>query len=120
VNTLISLSRVGNQYLNEKEPWNLLKTDKARAAAVLYATVKVVKALAVVSAPIMPESAEQLWQTLGLSGSVHECRWDEALTPLAAGHKIAKATPLFHKIDATPEQLDELLVKVREKMANAK
>jgi hypothetical protein len=39
---------------------------------------------------------------------------------LEAGHKIAKATPLFHKIDASAEQLDELLLKVREKMANAK
>ncbi len=120
VNTLISLSRVGNQYLNEKEPWNLLKTDKPRAAVVLYVTMQVVKALAVVSAPIMPGSAEQLWQTLGLQGSVHACRWSDALVPLAGGHKIGKATPLFHKIDATPEQLDELLVKVREKMANAK
>jgi methionyl-tRNA synthetase len=119
-NTLISLSRLGNQYLNEKEPWNLLKSDKARAATVLYIAVQVVKALAVASAPIMPGSAEQLWQTLGLSGSVHGCRWSEALKPLEAGHKIAKATPLFRKIDATAEQLDELLLKVREKMANAK
>jgi methionyl-tRNA synthetase len=120
VNTLISLSRVGNQYLNEKEPWNLLKSDKARAAAVLYVAVQVVKALAVVSAPIMPETAEQMWQTLGLPGSVHECKWMEAVKPLEAGHKITKATPLFRKIDATAEQLDERLAEVREKMANAK
>jgi len=119
-NTLISLSRVGNQYLNEREPWTLLKSDKASAAAVFYVAVQVVKALAVASAPIMPGSAEQLWQTLGLSGCVHGCRWSEALKPLEAGHKIAKATPLFHKIDASAEQLDELLLKVREKMANAK
>lgn len=119
-NTLISLSRVGNQYLNEKEPWNLLKTDKAKAAAVLYVAAQVVKALAVASAPIMPGTAEQLWRTLGLQGSVCECRWSEAIKPLAAGHKIGKAKPLFRKIDATEAQLDELLLKVREKMANAK
>jgi methionyl-tRNA synthetase len=119
-NTLISLSRVGNQYLNEKEPWNLLKTDKAKAAAVLYVAAQVVKALAVASAPIMPGTAEQLWRTLGLQGSVCECRWSEAIKPLAAGHKIAKAKPLFSKIDASEAQLDELLLKVREKMANAK
>jgi hypothetical protein len=44
----------------------------------------------------------------------------EALKPLETEHKITKATPLFHKIDATAEQLDERLAKVREKMANAK
>jgi methionyl-tRNA synthetase len=119
-NTLISLSRVGNQYLNEKEPWNLLKTDKAKAAAVLYVAAQVVKALAVASAPIMPGTAEQMWRTLGLPGSVCECRWSEALKPLETGHAIGKAKPLFSKIDATEAQLDELLLKVREKMANAK
>lgn len=119
-NTLISLSRVGNQYLNEKEPWNLLKTDKAKAAAVLYVATQVVKALAVVSAPIIPGAAEQLWRTLGLQGSVCKCRWSDAVKPLEMGHKIAKAKPLFSKIDASEAQLDELLLKVREKMANAK
>jgi methionyl-tRNA synthetase len=119
-NTLVSLSRVGNQYLNEKEPWNLLKTDKAKAATVLYVAAQIVKALAVVSAPIIPGTAEQLWQTLNLPGSVQECKWEEALVPLEAGHKIAKAKPLFRKIDATEEQLDEMLMKVREKTANAR
>jgi methionyl-tRNA synthetase len=117
-NMLISLSRVGNQYLNEKEPWNLLKTDRAKAETILYVAVQIVKALAVASAPIMPGSAEQLWRTLNLSGSVHGCRWEEALKPLEAGHKIAKASPLFRKIDADEKQLDEMLGKVREKMAS--
>ena len=30
-NTLISLSRLGNQYLNEKEPWKIIKTDREKA-----------------------------------------------------------------------------------------
>jgi methionyl-tRNA synthetase len=118
-NTLISLSRTGNQYLNEKEPWNLLKTDKAKAANILYVAAQIVKALATISTPIIPGTAEQLWQTLNLSGNAQNSMWKEALTPLEAGHKIAKAKPLFQKIEADEEQLDEMLAKVREKMANA-
>ena len=118
-NTLISLSRLGNQYLNEKEPWNLLKTDKAKAATILYVAAQIVKALAVISAPFIPGTAEQLWQTLNLPGSVQKSRWEEALTPLETEHKIAKAKPLFWKIDADEKQLDEMLMKVREKMTNA-
>jgi len=118
-NTLISLSRVGNQYLNEKEPWNLLKTDRGKAATIIYVAAQIVKALAVISAPFIPGTAEQLWQTLNLPGSVQKSRWEEALTPLEAEHKIAKAKPLFRKIDADEKQLDEMLMKVREKMANA-
>ena len=119
-NTLISLSRVGNQYLNEKEPWNLLKTDRSKAETVLYTAIQVVKALAVISMPILPNTAEQLWKTLNLSGSVHQSKWSEALTPLEAGHQINKPSPLFRKIDASADQLDELLLKAREKIANAK
>ncbi len=114
-NTLISIGRIGNQYLNEKEPWKLVKTDMEKAATVLYVTAQVVKAITIVSAPFMPTTAEQLWQSLNLDGSVHESRWEEAFKPLEAGHKIVKAKPLFQKIDADEKQLDEMLAAVREK-----
>ena len=65
-NTLISISRVGNQYLNEKEPWKLVKTDMEKAATILYVAAQIVKAIAVVSAPFIPTTAEKLWQTLNL------------------------------------------------------
>jgi len=118
-NTLISISRVGNQYLNEKEPWNLIKTDREKAATILYVAAQIVKAVAVVSEPFIPATAEQLWQTLNLTGNVHQSRWEEALKPLKAGHKIAKAKPLFRKIDADEKKLDEMLAQVREKMAKS-
>ena len=68
---------------------------------------KSVKAVAVVSAPFIPDTAEQLWQTLNLPGSVNKSNWNEALKPLEAGHKIAKPKPLFHKIEADEAKLDE-------------
>jgi len=116
-NTLISISRVGNQYLNEKEPWKLFKEDKEKAAVVLYVTSQIVKAIAVVSAPFIPSTAEKLWETLNLPGSVHRSSWEEALKPLESGHKISKSTPLFSKIDADEKRLDEMLAKIRENAA---
>jgi methionyl-tRNA synthetase len=112
-NTLIGISRAGNQYLNAKEPWKLIKTDTEKAATTLYIAAQIVKALTVVSAPFIPSTAEQLWQTLNLRGSVQQNRWEEALKPLETGHKIAVAKPLFRKIDADEKQLDEMLEKVR-------
>jgi methionyl-tRNA synthetase len=116
-NTLIAISRVGNQYLNDKEPWNLVKTDREKAANVLYVSAQIVKAIAVVSAPFIPGTAEKLWQTLNLEGSVHKSSWEEALKPLQAGHKIGKPKPLFRKIDADEKKLDEMLAQVRAKTA---
>jgi methionyl-tRNA synthetase len=116
-NTLISISRIGNQYLNEHEPWNLIKTDKEKAAAILYVAAQIVKAIATVSAPFIPTTAEQLWQTLNLPGTVHTSKWEDALKPLEPDHKIGKAKPLFRKIDADEKKLDQMLAEVREKMA---
>jgi methionyl-tRNA synthetase len=114
-NTLIGISRIGNQYLNTKEPWNLMKTDKERAGTIFYVAAQVVKAIAVVSEPFMPQTAQQLWQTLNLSGTVQESNWNDTLKPIEAGHKIAKSTPLFHKIDSDEAKLEESLTKLREK-----
>ena len=116
-NDVISLSRSGNQYLNEKEPWNLIKKDRDQAANILYIAAQIVKALAIVSAPFIPFAAEEIWKTLNLSGSVHEQKWDEASEPLQANHKIAKPKPLFKKIDANEQELNEMLAKAREKLA---
>ncbi|MDH5754770.1 MAG: class I tRNA ligase family protein, partial [Candidatus Bathyarchaeota archaeon] len=118
-NTMISISRVGNQYLNEKEPWNVIKKDRDKAANTIYVAAQIVKALAIVSAPFIPFTAEELWKTLNIAGSVHEQKWEEALKPLPASHKIAKAKPLFQKIEADSEKLDEMLEKVRESLAKA-
>ncbi|MEM2995262.1 MAG: methionine--tRNA ligase [Candidatus Bathyarchaeia archaeon] len=116
-NDVIGISRMGNQYLNEKEPWKLVKTDMDKAANVVYVAVQIVKALAVTSAPFIPFTAEELWKTLNLPGSVHEQRWSEALKPLPAGHKIAEAKPLFTKIKVGEKELVEMLMKIREKLA---
>jgi len=114
-NNVIGISRVGNQYLNEKEPWNLIKKDKSKAGNAIYVAAQIVKALSIVSAPFIPFAAEELWRILNLQGSVHEQRWDEALKPLPAKHKIARAKPMFTKIEADEQELNEMLEKVRKK-----
>ncbi|MCL2359246.1 MAG: methionine--tRNA ligase [Candidatus Bathyarchaeota archaeon] len=116
-NTIIAISRIGNQYLNTKEPWNLMKTDKEKAATIFYVAVQIVKAISVVSEPFMPTTAQQLWQTLNLPGTVEQSNWTDALVPLEPGHKILKPQPLFHKIETDEAKLDEQLTQVREKLA---
>ncbi|MEM4704568.1 MAG: methionine--tRNA ligase [Candidatus Bathyarchaeia archaeon] len=115
-NTVISLSRMGNQYLNEKEPWNLIKQNREEAAAIFYVAAQIVKALAIVSAPFIPFTADEIWRTLNLKGSVHEQRWNEALELLPANHKIGKPKPLFQKIKENEEQLEEKLAAIRKKL----
>jgi methionyl-tRNA synthetase len=116
-NSIISISRMGNQYLNENEPWNLIKKDRIKAASIIYVAAQIVKALAIVSGPFIPFAAEELWKTLNLPRSVHEQKWNEALKPLPANHKIAKAKPLFQKIEASEQKLEKMLEIVGENLA---
>jgi methionyl-tRNA synthetase len=116
VNSIISISRMGNQYLNEEEPWRFVKTDRNKSANSLYVAVQIVKTLAVVSAPFIPFSAESLWKLLRLPGSVHEQKWQEAVVPLPDNHLIAKAIPLFQKITVSEQKLEEQLETVRARL----
>jgi methionyl-tRNA synthetase len=110
---VISISRLGNKYLNKREPWNLLKTNPEKAANTLYIAIQIVKALAITLDPFIPTSAGKLRKILNLSDK--ELKWEEALTQLPSGHKINKAEPLFIKINVTEEVLQEMLEKARSK-----
>ena len=125
-NTLIAISRVGNQYLNTKEPWNLIKADKEKAGTIFYVAAQVVKTITTVVAPFMPQIAQQLRETLNVVGPMgyypnqnYQCQiyhWSDAVIPLKPEHKINKPQPLFKKIDLDDDKLDEQLAKVREKL----
>ena len=112
---VIGLARVGNQYLNRKEPWKLFKTAPQKAANVLYVAAQIVKAIAIISAPFIPFTAEKIWKQLNLEGSVHKQLWEEAKKPLKAEHVIGKPEPLFEKVRFNEEELQAMLEKVRER-----
>ena len=98
LNKIVEIARLGNKYLNETAPWDLVKKDKTRAATVLYVALRIVKALSIALAPIIPFSADKMWHMLGYDDSVHDHRWFEALEDLPIGQRIQKPSPLFKKI----------------------
>jgi methionyl-tRNA synthetase len=113
VNTLIGISRVGNQYLNTKEPWNLMKTDREKAGTIFNVAVQVVKALAVVSEPFIPQTAEQIWQTLKLEGKANTEKWNDSLNQSKPDTN-SQANTLFHKVETEEAKFDEQLLLIRE------
>ena len=110
---VVEVAREGNRYLNEREPWRLVKEKPDEARTVLYVAIRLAKALAILLAPFMPSSADRLWAMLGLPGSVHEASWDEALEPLEPGHAIGEPEPLFRKVRMGPEDLRRALEELR-------
>jgi methionyl-tRNA synthetase len=97
----IELARKGNQYLSEREPWHLLKTDRAETATTLYFATQLVGSLGILISPFLPETAKGIDQQLNLDTTVSRNWWEAGKLRLEAGHKIGKPTPLFHKVSIT-------------------
>ncbi len=105
---VIDISRIGNKYFNDKEPWSLIKTDKQKAADTLYVAAQIVKTLAITLAPFIPFTTKRISDLLNLQENVLK-KWSEATKLLPPGHKIKKSKPLFTKIEASEEELQDKL-----------
>ncbi|HJX22993.1 MAG TPA: methionine--tRNA ligase, partial [Candidatus Bathyarchaeia archaeon] len=108
--TIIDLAAHGNKYFNDKEPWKFLKTAKESAATTLNVGTQIVKALAIMLEPFLPFTAEKIWSTLDMEGSIHEQRWQDIPKEISPGHAILKPQPLFVKIE------DKTLQKQKEEL----
>jgi methionyl-tRNA synthetase len=92
----IELARKGNQYLSEREPWHLIKTDRIKTATTLHVASQLVGALEILLSPYLPETSQRIREQLNLADNRN---WSDAgKFRLEGGHRIAKATPLFHKV----------------------
>ena len=56
-----------NRYVDAQAPWALRKTDAARMATVLYVLADVLRHLAILAQPVMPQSAARLLDQLGVA-----------------------------------------------------
>ncbi|AAM02063.1 methionine--tRNA ligase [Methanopyrus kandleri] len=101
---VLRLSKFGNEYFQEHEPWKLKDEDPERCAEVLRGCARIVKALAVMLAPFLPDSAEKIWQSLGYEDSVHDVDWEEALEDVET-KEIPEPEPIFPKV--TEEDLEK-------------
>lgn len=116
VEKILELSWSGNQYLNQKAPWDKLSSDPMDAATTMWISVNVVYALSVLLAPITPRKAEELWEMLNIG----EDLWRSGrLTtvrelPIRPGHRIREPKPLFNRLPPDfLEKIDQLMEEIR-------
>ncbi len=103
------ISRIGNRFLNNREPWNLVRKKREEAATALYVAMYCVKALSVTLEPFLPFTAKRISELLNLPHRKRAQRWREATRPLPSNHEIAEPVPLFTKINEDGQQLQEKL-----------
>ncbi|KAF5065708.1 Methionine--tRNA ligase [anaerobic digester metagenome] len=109
VDAVLALAASGNTLIQSNAPWKLIKTDADAAAQVIADALQVVRALAVLIEPVMPETGRAIWSMLGAPGAIADERLASCTTPLTPG-PLVMPTPLFSKIeDKQVAELDALL-----------
>ena len=78
------LSQRVNQYLNEKAPWQRIKTDPTAAATTVYVALQAIDWLKVLWAPILPQSSERIHSMLGYDTMLFGRQYTERVADGAA------------------------------------
>jgi methionyl-tRNA synthetase len=96
-----------NKYIDEVGPWNLAKepSQRERLATVLRNLLEINKMVAVLIAPVMPETAEKMLERLGVSRKALDLRLevDTLWGTLAEGVQVSKGEALFPRIETDHE-----------------
>ena len=106
INAIMEFCKRVNGYVTEKAPWVLAKdpANKVELDEVLYNTAESIRSLAVLLHPVMPETTEILWASLGADISVgpisaqrigEVARWGQ----LPPGSKVTKGAVLFPRLE---------------------
>ena len=64
------LASLVNEYTSEQAPWALVKSDRERAATVLYVALRCIDSLKMLFTPFLPFSAQRLHELLGYEGEI--------------------------------------------------
>ncbi|HLD07133.1 MAG TPA: methionine--tRNA ligase [Candidatus Nanoarchaeia archaeon] len=94
VKEILRISALGNKYFQDHEPWRLIKTKKKEAQKVITTCANLVKNLAIIIKPILPEYAAAVEQQLNLEN----LSWKDLPTELK-GHALGKAEIIIRKIE---------------------
>jgi methionyl-tRNA synthetase len=95
------ISRV-NKYIVENEPWVLAEkpAETTKLDSVLFHAAESLRIIAALVAPVIPKTAQTLWEQLGLDGKVTNVRLTELTwTKELIGKTVRGGTSLFPRLD---------------------
>jgi len=110
---IMELAQLGNVYFDAKRPWiaNRSALTHQDMCNTIGACIQCLKILALISFPIIPETAEKVWKMLGFKTPLVEAKWDavEVTVPLS-GQPLQEPHILFAKVedDVIQEEIEKL------------
>ena len=107
ITSIMEFCKRVNGYVTEKEPWSIAKDPERNSElnSVLYNTAESIRALAVLLHPVMPETTEKLWDSLGATslGPIGKQKISELSKwgQLPSGSRVTKGAVLFPRLEET-------------------
>ncbi len=97
---MLDLARAGNKYFDTAQPWKTITENRPAADTSIRLCLRLIKTLAAVSCPFIPDTAQRIWDMLGLEGKVSEVTWnDAAADTFKDGVKLPVPDILFARIE---------------------
>jgi len=95
LNAVWAVVAEANRYFAGEAPWALAKTDPQRQRTVLYVTAEVVRQIAILAQPVMPESSAKLLDSLGIPQEARDFAALGGATRIKPGTVLPAPTPVF-------------------------
>jgi len=84
-----------DRYFAGEAPWALAKTDPARQGTVLHTTAEVIRQIAILAQPVMPQSAGRMLDLLAIPEGERDFAALGGATRIAPGSKLPAPAPVF-------------------------
>lgn len=95
LNAVWAVVAEANRYFAGEAPWALAKTDPARQRTVLYVTAEVVRQIAILAQPAMPDAAARLLDILGIPDAAEARDFAALATRIKPGTHLPAPAPVF-------------------------
>ena len=110
LNEILALSSIANKFFQDSEPWKLVKTDTDNAARKLKALSLVIKDLAILLSPYIPETCQKILTCFGFES----LQWNDLNdTEILNNRSMQKPDILFKRIE--DKQIEEFRLRFNQK-----
>jgi methionyl-tRNA synthetase len=95
LNAVWAVVAEANRYFAGEAPWALAKTDLQRQRTVLYVTAEVIRQIAILTQPVMPESSSKMLDILGIPSDQRNFAVLGGATRIKSGTALPAPTGIF-------------------------
>lgn len=113
--TIMELAQLGNVYFDHKKPWQDAKNPETRNTmeTTIACCLECLKGLALISFPIIPETANKVWKLLGYNTELQKMAWEDVATVMIPAQQVLQEPViLFKRIEDA--QIEEEIAKLHE------